>query len=64
VPEDHATGSAHCALGPYWSEKLGRETVQGYQASPRGAFIGVTTRGDRVTLRGKAVTTLKASIEA
>lgn len=64
VPEDSATGSAHCCLGPYWAEKLERDTLMGYQASARGALIGVSVNGDRVTLRGKAVTTVKGELVA
>jgi predicted PhzF superfamily epimerase YddE/YHI9 len=44
VPEDHATGSAHCCLGPYWSERLGKTELRGFQASPRGAVIEVNVR--------------------
>jgi PhzF family phenazine biosynthesis protein len=56
IDEDPVTGSAHCALGPYWGEKLGKPRVIGYQASARGGVVHVHARGDRVTLGGKAVT--------
>jgi predicted PhzF superfamily epimerase YddE/YHI9 len=36
IPEDHATGSAHCALAPHWSERLGPNAMPAHQASPRG----------------------------
>ena len=55
VPEDPVTGSAHCALGPYWREKLGRMDLTGFQASARGGEVRVSVRGDRVILRGRAV---------
>lgn len=58
VPEDPVTGSAHCCLGPYWADKLGKKTVVGHQVSSRGGVVKVTVRGDRVTLEGQAVTTL------
>jgi PhzF family phenazine biosynthesis protein len=58
IDEDPVTGSAHCALGPYWAAKLGRTTVTGYQASKRGGTVGVDVCGDRVGLTGTAVTTL------
>jgi PhzF family phenazine biosynthesis protein len=58
VPEDPVTGSAHCCLGPYWSERLGKMGLIGYQASPRGGFVHVGVRGDRVLLGGNAVTVL------
>lgn len=56
VPEDPVTGSAHCALAPYWAARVGAEAFRCYQASPRGGTVEVHLRGDRVTLRGKAVT--------
>ena len=57
IPEDPATGSMHCILGPIFAEKLGRPQVSFFQAYPgRGAEIEVETRGDRLRLRGRAVT--------
>jgi predicted PhzF superfamily epimerase YddE/YHI9 len=58
VPEDHVTGSAHCALAPYWCERLGRPVLTGFQASPRGGRVEVEPRAGRVLLRGRARTTL------
>ncbi|MBV9313495.1 MAG: PhzF family phenazine biosynthesis protein [Pseudonocardia sp.] len=46
IPEDPVTGSAHCALGPYWQERLGSETLRGYQASARWGYVGVRMRDD------------------
>jgi PhzF family phenazine biosynthesis protein len=62
VDEDPVTGSAHCCLGPYWSEQLGKPRVVGFQASPRGGVVQVETRGDRVTLSGQAVTVLHGEL--
>jgi PhzF family phenazine biosynthesis protein len=62
VPEDPVTGSAHCALAPYWAERLGREALVGYQASARGGRVGVRVRGDRVALSGRAVTVLRGEL--
>jgi PhzF family phenazine biosynthesis protein len=62
VPEDPVTGSAHCALGPYWAERLGRDSLLGYQASARGGHVHVTVRGDRVTLAGPARTVLDGAL--
>jgi len=62
IDEDPVTGSAHCALGPYWGAKLGKDEVVGYQASPRGGTIAIKLRGDRVALVGKAVTILRGTI--
>jgi PhzF family phenazine biosynthesis protein len=56
IDEDPVTGSAHCCLGPYWAEQLGKETLFAYQASPRGGVLQVRPSGDRVILRGQAVT--------
>jgi PhzF family phenazine biosynthesis protein len=62
VPEDPVTGSAHCALGPYWEEKLKMSSFTAYQASARGGVIKVRTEGDRVILGGKAVTVLRCEL--
>jgi PhzF family phenazine biosynthesis protein len=62
VPEDPVTGSAHCALGPYWSAKLGKSDLVGYQASRRGGIVWVGVRGDRILLRGRAVTVLRGTL--
>lgn len=62
--EDPVTGSAHCALAPYWAERLGRDTLTGYQASERGGYVRVALRGDRVTLSGRAVTVLDGTLNA
>lgn len=56
IDEDPVTGSAHCCLGPFWSERFRKPRVIGYQASRRGGVVQVQTRGDRVTLAGSAVT--------
>lgn len=63
VNEDPVTGSAHCYLGPFWGRRLGKEEVLGYQASPRGGFVRVTMRGERVLLGGKAVTALRGELD-
>jgi PhzF family phenazine biosynthesis protein len=55
VNEDPVTGSAHCALGPYWQGKLGISEFTAYQASARGGVVKLSVRGDRVLLRGQAV---------
>lgn len=62
IDEDPVTGSAHCALAPYWGARLGRDAMSGYQASARGGTVRVTCRGDRVLLGGQAVTVLRASL--
>ena len=62
VDEDPVTGSAHCCLGPFWAERLGRDEVVGYQASARGGTVRVRVAGDRVVLAGQAVTVLRARL--
>jgi PhzF family phenazine biosynthesis protein len=62
VDEDPVTGSAHCALAPYWSEKLNKRQMVGYQASLRGGIVRVETLGDRVLLMGQAVTMLRGEL--
>ena len=59
INEDPATGSACCCLGPYWEKKLGKSEFLAYQASGRGGVIGVRVKGERVILKGKAVTVFK-----
>jgi predicted PhzF superfamily epimerase YddE/YHI9 len=54
VPEDPVTGSAHCALAPYWASRLHKTDLVGYQASRRGGYVKVSVRGDRVILGGQA----------
>ena len=55
VDEDPFTGSAHCALCPYWSERLDKQSLVGYQASKRGGVARVTLAESRVHLAGEAV---------
>ncbi|MGH9803688.1 MAG: PhzF family phenazine biosynthesis protein [Candidatus Acidiferrales bacterium] len=62
VAEDPVTGSAHCALGPYWAKKLGKTEFVAFQASPRGGLVRVRLEGDRVRLGGKAVTVLRGEL--
>lgn len=64
VPEDPVTGSAHCALAPYWAQVLGRKDLVGAQLSPRGGRIGVELHGERVNLIGHAVTVLDGEFAA
>ena len=55
VPEDPVTGSAHCTLVPYWSQRLGKMRLRAFQASARGAELACELAGDRVRLGGNAV---------
>jgi PhzF family phenazine biosynthesis protein len=62
IPEDPVTGSAHTGLAPYWAERLGRNELVGYQASARGGVVRVVLAGDRVYLKGQAVTVLDGEL--
>ena len=62
VDEDPVTGSAHCALAPFWGERLGKVEMIGEQASRRGGKVRVELRKDRVMLEGRAITTLRGEL--
>jgi len=62
VDEDPVTGSAHCALGPYWGERLGKNEFTAYQASARGGVVRVRLSRDRVILGGQAVTVMRGEL--
>jgi predicted PhzF superfamily epimerase YddE/YHI9 len=65
VAEDPVTGSAHTALAPFWSARLGGRTdLVGYQASPRGGSVRVTLAGERTHLTGRAVTVIDGELYA
>jgi PhzF family phenazine biosynthesis protein len=62
IDEDPVTGSAHCALGPFWAKRLGKADFLAYQASARGGIVKVRVEGDRVLLGGRAVTVLRGEL--
>jgi PhzF family phenazine biosynthesis protein len=63
IPEDPATGAAHCILAPLFADKLGRPVLRFHQAYPgRGGDIETEVRGDRVLLRGRAVTVIEGRL--
>lgn len=62
VDEDPVTGSAHCALGPFWRDRLAKDELLGYQASARGGEVRVRVEGKRVKLGGQAVTVLRGEL--
>ena len=64
IDEDPVTGSAHCCLGPFWAERLGRCELVGYQASARGGVVRVRVADGRVYLGGQAVTVLRGELAA
>jgi predicted PhzF superfamily epimerase YddE/YHI9 len=62
VDEDPVTGSAHCALAPYWAGKRGKSEFTALQASARGGVVRARLEGDRVILGGQAVTIMRAEL--
>ena len=63
IDEDPVTGSAHCQLMPYWSERLGKTRLCARQVSRRGGELRCELRGERVQLAGTAVTYLRGEID-
>ena len=59
IDEDPVTGSAHCSLATYWAERLHRNEFFAYQASSRGGELKVVLKGNRVLLKGEAVTVIE-----
>lgn len=62
IDEDPVTGSAHTALAPFWSERLGSPTLTGLQASRRSGHVHTELRGDRTLLTGHAVTVIDGEL--
>ena len=62
LDEDPVTGSAHCALGPYWQSRLGKGEFSARQVSARGGELRVRVDGERVRIAGQAVTVLHATL--
>jgi PhzF family phenazine biosynthesis protein len=63
IPEDPVTGSSHCTLIPWWSQRLGRTQLFARQISKRGGELFCSDVGERVRIGGKAVLYLKGEIE-
>lgn len=64
VDEDPVTGSAHCALGPFWAGRLGKASLVAWQDSARGGELRVEVAGPRVRISGQAVTVLRGDLLA
>ena len=62
IPEDPVTGSAHCTLGPYWTDRLGKRVLCARQVSRRGGDLVCEAKADRVLLSGSAVTFMEGEI--
>jgi predicted PhzF superfamily epimerase YddE/YHI9 len=63
IDEDPVTGSAHCALTPLWAGKLGKTEMESLQVSKRTGRLQVGLKGDRVEIRGEAVTVFEAKMK-
>ena len=62
IDEDPVTGSAHCCLGPFWAERLGKPGLRAFQASSRGGHLSVRVGEQRVYLGGTAVTIFRGEL--
>jgi PhzF family phenazine biosynthesis protein len=62
IDEDPVTGSAHCALGPFWAKRLAKTELRALQASPRGGAMTVRPADGRVELEGAAVVVSSGSL--
>ena len=62
IPEDPVTGSAHCALAPYWAGVLGKDDLRAFQVSARGGEVFCRNAGPRVKLAGRAAVYLEGTI--
>lgn len=62
IAEDPVTGSAHCALAPYWASRYGKPQLQARQLSARGGELICRVAGDRVLLQGQAVTVIRGAL--
>ena len=63
INEDPVTGSAHCALTPYWTDKLKKTKLSARQVSKRTGYIECELKGNRVLLSGKAVKFMEGKIK-
>jgi len=62
IPEDPVTGSAHCALTPFWTKRLGKTQLYARQLSERGGELWCEMAGNRVVIKGNAVLTLQGTL--
>lgn len=62
ISEDPVTGSAHCALAPFWNMKTGKTEFRSFQASKRSGELFVKLSGNRVEIAGEALTIFRAEL--
>ena len=63
IPEDPVTGGAHCALAPFWSQRLAKMDFRAFQASSRGGEILCRVKGSRIELEGSCVFYMEGQVE-
>ncbi len=63
IKEDPVTGSAHCTLAPYWSERLGKNKMIAFQASKRGGLLSLDLQKERLNITGEAVTIIEGFLK-
>ena len=63
IVEDPVTGSAHCTLVPFWSERLGRTKLRARQISERGGELLCELQGERVKLSGQCALYLTGNVQ-
>jgi PhzF family phenazine biosynthesis protein len=63
IDEDPATGSAQCALMPYWTKRLNKNSLSSLQVSRRKGYFTSTLKGDRVEISGRVIMYMKGEIE-
>lgn len=62
IQEDPVTGSSHCTLIPYWSNRLDKKELHAKQLSKRGGELFCKYLGERVSISGRAVEYLSGEI--
>jgi predicted PhzF superfamily epimerase YddE/YHI9 len=62
ILEDPVTGSAHCALGVYWSKILNKNELSSEQISERKGQLHLQLNNGSVYILGKAITVFKAEL--
>jgi PhzF family phenazine biosynthesis protein len=62
IPEDSVTGSVHCALAPYWANRLNKTRVHARQLSKRGGDLWCEVSGDRVNIEGRAALVMRGTL--
>ena len=63
IPEDPVTGSAHCNIIPFWTQKLGKNKLHCRQLSERGGNLECELQGDRVLMTGKCILYMRGEID-